>query len=155
MIELFSNRPSFMDSEFNKSLSPIYLDDSVASLSAILLNDDYYEILKGEKRTIDGCSVITIQTVVLFKMKAWLDLNERRSLGERIDEWNVKKHKNDVLRLVASVPPSRKINVTDEIHEDISKFIEGLSLEKTDMKSLGLRGVELSEVIQTIRNMYI
>jgi hypothetical protein len=50
--------------------------------------------MKG-KRTVDGYSVIDIETVILFKMKAWLDLIERKKAGEHIDSKNIKKHKKD------------------------------------------------------------
>lgn len=39
MIELFSRKPGNFDLKFDTGLTPIHIDDSIISLSAILLND--------------------------------------------------------------------------------------------------------------------
>lgn len=78
IIELFSRKPGNLHLKFNTGLTPIHIDDSIISLSAILLNDVYYETLMRGKRTIDGYSVIEIETVILFKIKAWLDMKEKK-----------------------------------------------------------------------------
>lgn len=45
MIELFSQKPYEFNFNFEKGLTPIHIDDSIVSLSAILLNDVYYDLL--------------------------------------------------------------------------------------------------------------
>jgi hypothetical protein len=55
MIELFS-RSNWMI-EQDAVLTPIHIDDSVSSLSAILLNDEYYELLLAGRNVIEGISV--------------------------------------------------------------------------------------------------
>lgn len=37
--------------------------------------------------------------LVLFKAKAWLDLNQKLEAGEHVDSRDIKKHRNDVLRI--------------------------------------------------------
>ncbi|MFO7887668.1 MAG: hypothetical protein R6U59_05055, partial [Eubacteriales bacterium] len=66
----------------------------------------YYDLLLKGNRTIDEYSIIEIETVILFKIKAWLDMKKRRENGEHVDSKNIKKHKNDVFRLLANVTPS-------------------------------------------------
>lgn len=39
-------------------LTPIHIDDSVSSLTAILLEDSYYELLLMERDIIDGITVL-------------------------------------------------------------------------------------------------
>lgn len=106
MIELFSKLPSNLDLKFDTGLTPIHLDESIISLSAILLNEVYYDSLVKAKIMVDGFSVIEIETLILFKIKAWLDMKERKEAGENVDTKNIKKHKNDVFRLLANVSPS-------------------------------------------------
>ena len=91
MIELFSKLPNKFGLSFNGGLTPIHIDDSIVSLSAILLNDDYYNLLLKGKSTVDGFSLIEIETVILFKIKAWLDMKERKEVGDDIDTKNIKK----------------------------------------------------------------
>lgn len=56
MIELFSRAKWEMPPE--TVLTPIHIDDSVSSLSAILLDDAYYELLLKERDLIKGISVL-------------------------------------------------------------------------------------------------
>lgn len=70
---------------FDSVLTPIHVSESVTSLSAILLNDAYYELLVEGKTLVDGYSVLSIEYILLFKMKAWVDLLERKENGEQID----------------------------------------------------------------------
>lgn len=46
-----------------------------------------------------GVTVLDAPYLILFKIKAWLDLTARRAAGEQIDSKNIRKHKNDVFRL--------------------------------------------------------
>ena len=94
MIELFSRKSDDFELEFENGLTPIHIEDSIISLSAILLNDVYYDSMIKGKQTVDGYTVIEIETVILFKIKAWLDMKEKVDSGEHIDSKNIKKHKN-------------------------------------------------------------
>jgi len=69
----------------NAVLTPILLEEELSSLSAILLDDDYYQFLRNEPVILDGVSILNTPYLIPFKMKAWLDLTERRELGEKID----------------------------------------------------------------------
>ena len=46
MIEIFSRNPDFIILEDDAVLTPLLIDDEISSLSAILLNEAYYELLK-------------------------------------------------------------------------------------------------------------
>jgi hypothetical protein len=48
MIEIFSRKPSNVDLAEGQQIVPIKLDADSASLSAILLNDDYYELVRQQ-----------------------------------------------------------------------------------------------------------
>ena len=76
-------------------MGPIHISDEAISLSAILLDDEYYELLKNGVVEVDEVSVLDLVHIILFKIKAWLDLSERRENGEHIDSKNIKKHKID------------------------------------------------------------
>ena len=56
MMELFC-RSDFELREMT-GVTPIYIDDTVSSLSAILLNDDYYNVLIKGKAVANGLSVL-------------------------------------------------------------------------------------------------
>lgn len=155
MIELFSKLPNEFGLSFNGGLTPIHIDDSIVSLSAILLNDDYYNLLLKGKSTVDGFSLIEIETVILFKIKAWLDMKERKEVGDDIDTKNIKKHKNDVFRLLANVSPESRIEVSEEIQNDVMKFIEQLKEDKPDLKNLGIRSASFDEMLEILSDIFL
>jgi hypothetical protein len=133
MIELFSRKPYNFNLRFETGLTPIYIADSIVSLSAILLNNVYYKALLNSKKIIDGYSVMEIETVILFKIKAWIDMKEKLNNGEHVDSRNIKKHKNDIFRLLVNVFPSSKVEIDEEIAADIRNFIEMIVDEMLDL----------------------
>lgn len=155
MIELFSRKPHNFDLKFKTGLTPIHIEDSIVSLSAILLNDLYYDSLLKSKITVDGYSVMEIETVILFKIKAWIDMKEKLESGEHIDSRDIKKHKNDVFRLLANVLPSSKVEIEEEIEKDIKSFIEMIDQDRPDLKNLGIKGVSFGDMIELLENIYL
>ncbi len=108
MIEIFSRNPDFIELKDDAALTPLPMDEEVSSLSAILLNEAYYELLKNGQMIIDGIPVLNPSCLIPFKAKAWLDLKERKARGEHIDSKNIKKHKNDLFRLAQLMTPDTK-----------------------------------------------
>lgn len=155
MIELFSRKPYNFNLKFDTGLTPIHIEDSIVSLSAILLNDVYYDSLLKYKTTIDGYSVMEIEMVILFKIKAWLDMKGRLDRGEHVDSRNIKKHKNDIFRLLANVLPSSKVEIYEEIEDDVMLFIEIIDQDRPNLKDLGIENVSLSEMLELLENIYL
>lgn len=50
-----------------------------------------------------GLSVLRPEYIILFKAKAYLDLQKRKDLGEKVDSSDIKKHKKDVLRIASEL----------------------------------------------------
>lgn len=155
MIELFSKQSGNMELKFDNGLTPIHIDDSIVSLSAILLNDVYYDSLIRGKRMVDGYSLIEMETVILFKIKAWLDMKERKEAGARVDAKNIKKHKNDVFRLLANVSPTSRVETAEEIQNDIMQFIGKIREDQPDLKELGIRGTSLDEMLGILGDIFM
>ena len=81
MIELFSRRPDFQIEHPEIHLTPLPVSDKISSLSAIMLDDNYYQLMLASRRTEDGVSVLSAEYLMLFKMKAWLDLRQKKAGG--------------------------------------------------------------------------
>ena len=58
MIELFSRRTSDIDLPDDAIYARIPVDQDIVSLSAILLDDAYFEALQTAKREVDGVTII-------------------------------------------------------------------------------------------------
>ena len=152
MIELFC-REDFKLKE-NKGITPIHIDDSISSLSAILLDNDYYELLLDGRTIIDGMPVLRPEYLILFKAKAYLDLFNRRNNGEKVDSSNINKHKNDVLRIVAALTLNRVDKLSSSIKTDIDDFISTLFSYPFDYNLLKERNIKNEEVIDKLKSIY-
>lgn len=155
MIELFSRRNEAIILPEDAILSPLPLDDELSSLSAILIDDDYYKLLLDGRILIKNVPTLTPGHLIPLKMKAWLDLSERKDKGESIDSKNVKKHKNDIIRLSMLLTSEVRISVTGSILSDITTFLSAMEHEDIDLKQLGIRNQSREDVITKIKNVYI
>jgi len=113
-----------------------------------------YGLVKG-RRLVDGFSVIELETIILFKIKAWLDMKKRKEAGENIDTKDIKKHKNDIFRLLANVSPTSRIESTNDIQNDVVQFIEQIKEDKPDLKNLGIRNTSLDEMLEILEGIFI
>ena len=154
MIEIFSKKPDFIALGENAVLTPLPIDDEISSLSAILLNDAYYDLLKNGQVILDGIPVLKEVCLIPFKAKAWLDLTERKEKGESVDSKNIKKHKNDVFRLSQLITEESRQALNEEIEADMKRFLNEMEKENIDLKSLGIRGFSQKSIISLLRNCY-
>lgn len=154
MIELFSRNPEFIVLSDDAILTPLPIDDEVSSLSAILLNEAYYELLKEGHTVIDGIPVLKPTCLIPFKAKAWLDLNERKNAGEHVDSKNIRKHKNDVFRLAQLLTADTRQSITPEIAEDMKSFLTAMESEDVDLKSISVRGTDKKTIMSMMYRCY-
>ncbi len=152
MIELFARTDYFP--EGGGELTPLHIDDSVSSLSAILLNDAYYQALLRGRDVIDGFSVLKHSWRIPFKAKAWLDLNARIQRGEHVDARDLKKHRNDIIRIAAELVLER-CELPPEVRSDMERFIDLLNLTDQELKSLRLRSVRAEDIRRVLTEAYL
>lgn len=152
MIELFC-RNNFELCEMSL-VTPIHIDDTISSLSAILLNDDYYKALLDGKIVTDGLSVLRPEYLILFKAKAYLDLKQRKDNGEAIDFNDIKKHKKDVLRISAELMLEKVNMLPATVKSDINRFIDSLEMNPFDSNSLKTYGLKNKDVIEILRSVF-
>lgn len=155
MIELFSRKIDAIHIPEDAVLTPLPLDEDISSLSAILLDDDYYSFLQSGRVQIDGVTVLGTEYLIPFKAKAWLDLAERKTRGEHIDRKNIRKHRNDVFRLTDLLDPRRRISTPDTVLQDMNCFILQMLKEQVDLKQLGIVGRKQAEILEELKMIYI
>lgn len=89
----------------------------------------------------------------MFKAKAYLDLSERKEQGENIDSRGIRKHKNDVLRIIMEFVLENVRNFPIEVSKDMEKFISKLEIEPFDKGLLKNYGVDNEEIIDRLREL--
>ena len=137
-------------------LTPLPVEEDVSSLSAILLNDDYYEFLKQGRVRISDVTILDAPYLIPFKAKAWLDLSGRKAAGETVDSRNIRKHKNDVFRLTELLDQNQEPldNMPVTVRNDMRAFIERIADEDVDLKQLGIRGVKKEAILRLLMWIY-
>lgn len=154
MIELFSRPQNNVSLQPDTHLMPLHIDDEISSLSAILLNDDYYHFLLDGRTVTDGISILDAEHIIPLKMKAWLDLKDKKAQGIHVNSRDIRKHRLDVFRLFQLVREDQRIVVPASVGADIHSFIS--QIQETDIRLSDI-GISRSKesILEIYRNMYV
>ena len=138
-------------------LSPLPIDEDISSLSAILLDEDYYNFLRSGRVQVSGITILDVPYLIPFKAKAWLDLTQRRAQGEQVDSRNIRKHKNDVFRLSELLDQKMEPldKVSDAIKADMQEFINCMVDEEVNLKQLDIRDKSKEQILDELRQIYL
>ena len=129
MLELFSRPPRSVSLEAGAQVTPIPAGEDVSSLSAIILDDDYYRLIMGRREMQDGLPMVGPACLIPLKMRAWLDLSRRSAEGERVDAGDIRKHRNDVFRLAMYLPGTPSDDpVAGVVREDMQRFLTAFAV---------------------------
>lgn len=139
MIELFARHPDFSLANEASEIAPLPFDQNISSLSAILLNDDYYEFILEGLTTVNGISVLDEAHLIPLKMRAHIDLNDRHAQGlQQVNSADLKKHRKDVLRLLELVANDATLDLSDDMKNDAKRFIETVRNPDFRIDQLGI-----------------
>ncbi len=154
MLELFSRVPDALTLSEGTHLTPIPVDDEVSSLSAILLDEDYYAWVQKGRRLIEDLPVVGPEYLIPLKARAWLELRARNKAGGAVDGRDIRKHRNDVFRLFQVVDPEAAVQPSEVVRADMREFLLLLADEQVDLKTLGLQSLSINEVVESLRRLY-
>lgn len=113
---------------------------------------DQYVLLGGRTVSSD-VSVLDATHLVPLKMKAWLDLMEKKSQGLLVKERDLWKHRQDVFRLFPLISNDVEIFVPEEVFNDIQKFIEELRSMPFETKQIGI-DIDKNEILDVYGRIY-
>lgn len=125
------------------------MSDEVASLSAILLDDAYFDFLLSGMHVYSGISLPQETHVIVLKMWAYIDLEARKSRGEKIDSKKVRKHLRDVVDMAQQLTGEEKILLSETLQVDVEQFIRQMLRE-----SEYIQRVHQSEPLEQIVNLF-
>ncbi len=152
-IELFSKKPEMITLDEDIHLTPIPVDEGLSSLSAILMNEDYYKYVIDNSILENGIHRAKTEALICLKAKAYLEITARIAEGSTEDSKQLRKHKKDVFRLAAMLTANDIFELTKNIRSDLKEFTESISNElpgKEMFKEVGLGNLEPEKVFQQI-----
>jgi len=127
MIELFATAGADLDLNEGQHIVPVVNEAGIESLSAILLDDEYYAIIKKNAVEKDGIYILNEMALIPFKAKAYLEIKERSGDSR---EW--KKHRGDIINLtVAFLTDESEEKLTGKVREHFLEFIKQFKTEVT------------------------
>ncbi len=153
-VELFSRNLGLMNFPEEARITPIPVDEDLSSLSAILMDNDYYHFTIEHSVLEDGVHIANIESLICLKSKAFLDLSQRKAKGESVDSKHIAKHKKDVFRLAAMLTPTSKFDLPDTLKADVSSYYDAIMQELPNadfIKSAGLGKVTSLQIVEQLK----
>jgi hypothetical protein len=158
MIELFARAPEFLTLADDQYIIPAIRTIDAAgdplSLSAILLDDAYYNWLRAGRRMVDGLPIVRAEHLIPLKARAWLDMSARQQAGATIDQRDIRKHRNDVVRLISIIDPEYRVEIPSLVQADMASFVAALRQNPPDVAALGLKNISVEELLRTLTGRY-
>ncbi|MBI3345755.1 MAG: hypothetical protein HY020_00915 [Burkholderiales bacterium] len=137
MVELFARAPDALRPIAEGHLTPIPLDEDLSSLSAILLDDEFYSFILADRVVRDGLAWVNETRLIPLKAAAWVDMTDRRKQGERIDADSIRKHGLDILRLSQLLSDQTSVAIAGRVEVALRRFLQEFPAESPpDPKSL-------------------
>lgn len=148
MLEIFSRAPEALQLWDDPKIIPIPANEDASSLSAILMDEDYYGVVRDNKREHEGLPLLSPQGLILLKARAFLDLSSRRANGAQVDEKQIKKHRNDVFKLALLLTADQRMLIPSSVHADLQAFLDTFPVGAPAWGSIrqasGLRGNQMN-----------
>jgi hypothetical protein len=160
MIELFSKQPGGLAPLEGRDIVLIPPEEDASSLSAILMDPDYYGIVVRYRAVIDGLPLLAPADLIALKARAWLDLTNRRELGEPVKSVDIKKHRNDIFRLSFLLAGDSRLDVPRRVREDLYRFLDLHPSTAESWREVGMAltasglSVDPAEVIALLRRAF-
>lgn len=157
-IELFSKKPEDLKLFEEQHIIPLKEATQEQQFSGILLEDEYYDLIKNHSKDGEHCKYIGAEAQIPLKARAFIEIRERKEKGFDVNERDIKKHRNDILQLSQALTIGENLTITGLplIHlnnylEEISKMQNDEDMKKyCEENSLG----SIAEIIVAIKNFY-
>lgn len=123
-IELLSKHPDILGEPTGFHLTPLPIGDEIPSLSAILLDEEYYNHTIGSSIVEDDVRIASPLSLLCLKVKAFLNLTDEKETNPNIRSADIKKHRDDVFKLLAMrIDPFASAELSANMKEEIATFI--------------------------------
>ena len=123
-IELLSRHNEIFSSAAHTE--PLPINGEVSSLSTIILDEPYYKLTVGNSFVSNGLRYAAPLALMALKARAYINLLSDKEAGRQVNTKDIMKHRNDVLKLAATMTGTEQIAVEQEIVGTINEFSERL-----------------------------
>lgn len=156
-IELFSRVPDSIKVPEGVHLVPIPTGEDLSSLSAIMMNDEYYKYTVENSDLVQGVHIARSNALICLKAYAYLDMKDRLSQGDHVDSNDIAKHRNDIIRLGLTLTAEDTFTAPEGIRANLEKFFLEVANELPQddfVERAGAAGVKVDAVINRIKEAF-
>ncbi|MDO4510219.1 MAG: hypothetical protein Q4B68_00185 [Bacteroidales bacterium] len=155
-IELFARNAGLLNLPADARIEPISLGEDLSSVSAILMDSDYYAFTIKHSKNLGNIHIASAEALICLKAKAYIDMLERRDAGESVDSRDIEKHKKDVFRLIAMLPEDETFPTPNRLRIDIEQFCNkiGPMPNAEFFKNAGLMGLTAELLIEKLKKTF-
>lgn len=159
MIELLSRHPDVLGKPPGLVIEPIPTEDAISSLSAIIMDDDFYDFTVRHSRVTDGIRYADPAALIALKAKAYLNLREDKRAGRHVNSKDIKKHRSDVLKNVV-IMEDDNVEAPASIVACVHDFVSSIHSEWDKLASPLARSLDrdenfIEELLNQLEELFI
>ena len=150
-IELLARHSESLGEPREVRIEPIPMEDYQYSLSAIVLDDDLY-------RFVVGNSKMSLESLICLKARAYLNLLKERVVGKQVNSDDIKKHRRDIVLLVAARTETEPVSVPVSILETVKEFCQRMNTDESIsamMNALRIDREQIEVYLAALNEMFI
>ena len=152
-IEILSRHSELLGEPSGFHIEPIPTDEDRHSLSAIIMDDDYYDFTIHQTEEKDGLMIANNYALIVLKMHAYLNLLAERAAGKKVNSDDIKKHRSDVLKLVAAGIYPEPLKVNPKFLSVLDSFTNEVQQHKQSLKdALGVTAEQIDAFLDVLHN---
>lgn len=125
MIELLSRHPDILGEPKGLIVEPLPVDEETSSLSAIIMDDDFYHFTIQHSKLTNGLRHADSAALIALKARAYLNLLQDKANGKHVNSKDIKKHRSDVLKNVV-IMEDNEIIAPESIVACIRDFVTSI-----------------------------
>lgn len=159
MIELLSRHPDALGEPKGLTIEPLPIDGEQSSLSAIIMDDDYYQFTIEHSRLTDDIRHADSAALIALKARAYLNLLQDKQNGKHVNSKDIKKHRSDVLKNVV-IMTEDEIPAPASIVECIKEFVMSIRKDWAELanplaKSLDQNNEFVDALLEQLENLFV
>jgi hypothetical protein len=158
MIELLSRHPDVLGDPKGVAVEPLPVGDDVSSLSAIIMDDDFYHFAIAHSKLTGGIRHADPAALIALKAKAYLNLVADKQNGKHVNSKDIRKHRSDVFKNIVIMEDSQ-IEAPESIVRCINEFVDSIRKDWDELSdslaaSLGQDKEFVAELLNQLTGLF-
>lgn len=158
MIELLSRHPDVLGDPKGVVVEPLPVGDDVSSLSAIIMDDDFYHFAIEHSKLTGGIRHADPAALIALKAKAYINLVADKQNGKHVNSKDIRKHRSDVFKNIVIMEDSQ-IEAPESIVGCINEFVDSIRKDWDELSdslaaSLGQDKEFVAELLNQLTGLF-